>query len=161
MTDQTNRVDGITGKGVRVSTMDSPQILNESSPATAEPLPSRQAASAQFYFTKANAKAMAAKSHAAKAQRKADRLKALADDAKPEPDSYRTERLARVRKQLSRLDSMMERESDPQKLDRLASAQYRLSEQERILAGRPNPGSLRPKPQSSQHTDNTTFAPES
>jgi len=31
------------------------------------------------------------------------------------------------------------------KLDRLASAQARLSEQERLLAGRPMPGSFRPK----------------
>jgi hypothetical protein len=51
-----------------------------------------------------------------------------------------------VRKHLDRLDELMMTETDPQKLDRLASAQARLAEQERILDGRPLPGSLRPKP---------------
>jgi hypothetical protein len=46
--------------------------------------------------------------------------------------------------QLNRLDSMMAKEMDPQRLDRLASAQSKLSEQERILAGRPLPGSRKP-----------------
>jgi len=53
-------------------------------------------------------------------------------------------RLARVRSQLIRLDLMMEKETDPQRLDRIASAQVRLAEHERQLAGRPMPGSLRP-----------------
>ncbi len=39
---------------------------------------------------------------------------------------------------------MMLKETDPQKLDRLASAQTRLAEQERIMSGRPLPGSRRP-----------------
>jgi hypothetical protein len=59
-------------------------------------------------------------------------------------DCYVNERLARVRLQLDRLDKMMMSEKDPQKLDRLASAQARLAEQERILNGRPLPGSRRP-----------------
>jgi len=62
-------------------------------------------------------------------------------------DGYNVQRLMRVRKQLNRIDSMMEREDDPQKLDRLASAQARLSEQERILRGEPLPGSRRPAPE--------------
>ena len=62
------------------------------------------------------------------------------------PDSYLTERLMRVRKQLDQVDAMMLTEDDPQRLDRLASAQMRLSEQERILAGRPLPGSRKPAP---------------
>lgn len=49
-----------------------------------------------------------------------------------------------MREQLDRLDTMLLAEKDAQKLDRLASAQLRLSEQERILAGRPLPGSRRP-----------------
>jgi hypothetical protein len=44
-----------------------------------------------------------------------------------------------------KLDKMIADEEDPQKLDRLASAQARLSEQERILDGRPLPGSRRPR----------------
>lgn len=59
------------------------------------------------------------------------------------PD-YQQERLARVRKQLNKLDRMIEEEEDPQKLDRLASAQSRLAKQEQELSGRPLPGSLRP-----------------
>jgi hypothetical protein len=42
---------------------------------------------------------------------------------------------------------MMMSEDDPQRLDRLASAQMRLAEQERILAGRPLPGSRKPAPE--------------
>jgi hypothetical protein len=62
--------------------------------------------------------------------------------AKPD---YVAKRLLRVRKQLSKLDRLIESENDPQKLDRLACAQARLSEQERILDNRPLPGSHRPK----------------
>lgn len=67
----------------------------------------------------------------------------------PAPDLtiYTRTRAERVRLQLDRVDAMMLVESDPQKLDRLASAQARLSEQERILAGRPLPGSYRPMPE--------------
>ena len=55
-------------------------------------------------------------------------------------------RLERVRLQLDRIDAMMLVEVEPALLDRLASAQARLSEQERILAGRPLPGSRKPAP---------------
>jgi len=60
------------------------------------------------------------------------------------PD-YTAKRLFRVRKQLDRLDEMMAEEDDPQRIDKLASAQARLAEQERLLAGRPLPGSHRPR----------------
>lgn len=63
----------------------------------------------------------------------------------PELAIYTRARLERVRTQLDRVDAMMLTEDDPAKLDRLASAQARLSEQERILAGRPLPGSFRPQ----------------
>jgi hypothetical protein len=61
------------------------------------------------------------------------------------PNSYVSQRLSRVRLQLARLDDLIEAESDPHKLDRLASAQARLAEQERIMAGRPLPSSMRPR----------------
>jgi len=60
-------------------------------------------------------------------------------------DDFNALRIVRVREQLVKLDAMLAKETDPQKLDRLASAQARLSEQERILDGRPLPGSRRPK----------------
>jgi hypothetical protein len=36
-------------------------------------------------------------------------------------------------------------DADGRRIDRLAAAQYRLAQQERLLAGRPAPGSYRPK----------------
>ena len=43
-------------------------------------------------------------------------------------------------------------ERDPQKALWLASVTAKLAEQERILAGRPNPGHLRPSAPSRRHT---------
>lgn len=60
------------------------------------------------------------------------------------PSDYVSQRLARVRLQLARLDDLLDSETDPQKIDRLASAIARLAEQERQLANRPLPGSRRP-----------------
>lgn len=60
------------------------------------------------------------------------------------PERYTARRLGRVRRQLDRIDRMMTEENDPARLDRLASAQARLSVQEFALAGRPMPGMLRP-----------------
>lgn len=65
-------------------------------------------------------------------------------------DNHPKSRLIRVRKQLDLLDGLLESQAvkptlDAQCLDRLASALARLSEQERQLAGRPMPGSLRPR----------------
>ena len=104
-------------------------------------------------FTTANAREMAARSHAARLKRATQREAAREvapglPQAKPQQDDdtlFIAKRLARVRKQLDRIDGMIEKEIDPMKLDRLASAQARLSEQERLLAGRPMPGSFRPK----------------
>jgi len=56
-------------------------------------------------------------------------------------------RRLRVRALIGRLDDMVGVETDAQKLDRLASAQAKLAEQERILDGRPLPGSRKPRPE--------------
>ncbi len=111
-------------------------------------------------ITSANARELAAKALIArKANRERQRnldhriaeltakLTAIAPIPREELSGYAEQRLMRVRAQLDRLDKMLMEESDPQKLDRLAAASMRLSEQERILAGRPMPGSLRPKPE--------------
>lgn len=107
-------------------------------------------------FTPANARLFAAKAHAARKakfvlrthQQTIAEIKPAADLPPQQPltppDSYTGDRLSRVRSQLDRLDVMMQTETDPQRLDRLASAQAKLAEQERQLAGRPLPGSLRP-----------------
>ncbi len=60
-------------------------------------------------------------------------------------DDYARARVDRLRLQLDRIDDMMLTEDDPQRLDRLASAQARVSEQLRIASGKPLPGSLRPQ----------------
>lgn len=77
-------------------------------------------------------------------QKQAEAFAALTAAMAQQLPEYVAARLARVRLQLDRLDQMLMDESDPQKLDRLASAQSRLSEQERQLSGRPMPGSLKP-----------------
>jgi DNA-binding protein H-NS len=59
-------------------------------------------------------------------------------------NQYVQETLTRTRIQLDRLFVLMDAETDPQKLDRLASAIARLAEQERQLSNRPLPGSLKP-----------------
>ena len=71
----------------------------------------------------------------------------------PAPSAtYQTDRLLRVRRVLDSLDKALEdlsmkdpEEIDAAQIDRLASAQARLAEQERQLAGRPLPGSLKPR----------------
>lgn len=68
-----------------------------------------------------------------------------AETVKPQPiDDFTTRRLTRVRDQLERLDKMAAEEDDPKRIKELADATTRLSEQERILDGRPMPGSRRP-----------------
>ena len=76
-------------------------------------------------------------------KRRANKALRLAN-AVPGADSFVYARLIRVRAQLERVDAMLAVETDAQKLDRLASAQARLSVQEFALAGRPMPGSRRP-----------------
>ena len=96
-------------------------------------------------ISSANAAAMAARSAQVRRER-AEAAKQARDVAASSVDSlaYVALRLARVRRQLDRLDEMMMTEKDAQKLDRLASAQLKVSEQERIADGRPLPGSRRP-----------------
>lgn len=58
-----------------------------------------------------------------------------------------------MRGQLDRLDDELAKCSlkDSKRIRELTDAQLRLSEQERILAGRPLPGSRRPGPQRQEH----------
>ena len=103
-------------------------------------------------FNSQNAREMAARSAESRrraaaeaAQRLSELQEASAQAATVTADSddYVRKRLACVRAQLALLDARMLTETDPQKLDRLASAQSRLAVQEQNLAGRPLPGSLR------------------
>lgn len=61
---------------------------------------------------------------------------------------------------LDRLDALLDRERDPQALDRLASAYAKLADQERILSGRPLPGSRRPKPEREPKAQPTVLEPQ-
>lgn len=112
-------------------------------------------------FTAANARENAAKAHAARRQRLASGK--LAGETLPqtpqlaplEPadergDAYALRRLSRVRTQLDLIDQRIndiasKPSPDGQTLSWLCAAQERLSEQERVLAGRPLPGSIRPR----------------
>jgi len=98
-------------------------------------------------FTRENAATYARLANQARKANRRDIAEAMAKrlrDLTPPNPSYQEIRLARVRAQLDKLDAWILSEKDPQKLDRLASAQAKLAEQERQLAGRPMPGSLKP-----------------
>jgi hypothetical protein len=112
-------------------------------------------------FTRENAAEMARRSNAIQRERRSEpRSVALSPGpAIGDRDPYVAARLMRVREQLNRFDSMMAKETDPQRLDRLASAQSRLSEQERILAGRPLPGSKRPLAEAPRRREIPRMAP--
>ena len=111
--------------------MDSPAVLEPIKPSP-------------YHFTKENAREYNRKAIAAReAAKAAARLVA---------ENYAGDRLKRVRAQLAKVDAMIEQEDDPQRLDRLASAQARLSVQEFALAGRPMPGSRRPGRESTKRT---------
>lgn len=59
-------------------------------------------------------------------------------------DDYVVRRLQRVRNQIEQVEAMLEGAAVASEVDRLASAIARLSELERLYAGRPLPGSKRP-----------------
>lgn len=58
--------------------------------------------------------------------------------------AYVAARVRQVRKQIDAINRRIEAEDDPQRLDRLVLAVYRLTELERVLSGRPLPGQLKP-----------------
>lgn len=88
--------------------------------------------------------------------RRAKKLAPKPDQLKPVRDPYIIARLESVRTRMKQFDDLMAKEClkgsddesldmpDAQRLDRLASAWSKLAEQERILDGRPLPGSRKP-----------------
>lgn len=69
-------------------------------------------------------------------------------------DDFTARKLLRVRVQLERVESLLDKAVEPQAIDRFCAALSRLYEIERNLAGRPLPGSRRPKdhePRAAQH----------
>jgi hypothetical protein len=106
-------------------------------------------------WTPEQARLMTARAIAARRQQAAERKARAAFQPAPAPaqpptqtdhDPYVSERISQVREHIARLSDKLNRENDPQRINWLAAAQERLAEQERILAGRPLPGSRRPKP---------------
>lgn len=102
-------------------------------------------------FTSANAKQMAARGHEGRRERK--RLRELAETTGEQPtsqnsansDGYVVKQLFRTRKQVEMLNRQLESAPDHRAVKSIADALARLTEIERILAGRPLPGSHRPK----------------
>lgn len=113
------------------------------------------------YISPEKAREMAALSHVARRENKMlPKLQAAIPAIPPlKCDEYTARRLLRVRKQLAQLDDLFANETDASKLDRLASAMYRLAETERILAGRPLPGSRRPPREAPARAPRTSVAP--
>jgi hypothetical protein len=106
-------------------------------------------------FTKANAVQMSRKSHEQRRINQAMRENALTRPTlispdSGEPDPYVSVELTRARAHISRINSMLDKEQDAQQLERLARALNVLSERERVLAGRPLPGSRKPAPERSK-----------
>jgi hypothetical protein len=122
-----------------------PDLLEQPPSANATPtLPERKPV---FRFTRANARQMADKGREARRQREAQ-LRQTVETLVANPEvAYQAKRLARVRVQLDRLDDELQRCSfaDSKRVKELTDAQLRLSEQERVLSGRPLPGSRRPR----------------
>ena len=82
-------------------------------------------------------------------------------EAKPvSHDDYLGERILSTRAHIARLDKLMMTERDPQKLQWLATTLAKLSEVERILSGRPNPGHLRPSSTPSRRGRSSALVPE-
>jgi hypothetical protein len=104
-------------------------------------------------FTADNAAAAARKSHAPESARfRPKPAPPACNDVQP-ADGYALKSLLRVRAQLDLVNAALtaqlskpKTKLDAQAVDRLAAAQMRLAEQERILDGRPLPGSRRPAP---------------
>jgi hypothetical protein len=115
-----------------------------------------------FHFNKDNARAMAVKGAEIRRANRNKRIQAdkllrdllenvvvVSPIKQDEHSAYLQTRLSRVRRMLDRIDECIESESDPMRLDKLTSAQSKLAEQERVLAGRPLPGTKRPEKASS------------
>ncbi len=85
--------------------------------------------------------------------------RARAEQERMTPDEiYRLKRLDRVRRQMAMIDRLIESETMPDALSKLATASAKLADQERLLAGRPTPGSN--KPVAKRAKPEASFEPE-
>ena len=96
-------------------------------------------------FTSANAREMAARSVEARQERQSAGQTPLETPLEAEGTTdFVSVRLVRVRALLTDTDAQLAKAKDPLDRERLARAAQVLSEQERIMAGRPLPGAFRP-----------------
>ena len=98
---------------------------------------------AAMALTTEKAREMAIASHLPESARHLPELTTQNEAA--EAEKFRLERLARVRRELRRLDKLLAMECDPAKLDRLVAALNRLQDAEGWLAGRFKMGQVKPK----------------
>jgi molecular chaperone GrpE (heat shock protein) len=93
-------------------------------------------------------------------ERTIDDLRRALHQQSDSPEEYLQKRIGRIRAQLDRCDEMLLVEIDPQKMQWLATVTAKLSEQERILSGRPAPGQLRPSTPSRRSPPLVPLVPE-
>lgn len=156
--------------------------LNDSSLASGEAFPSpplnlehgkpeRKSSDKPWLFDAAKAKEMAKKSKEARQRREQEAKQALqmVNQLKAcaivEPsETYRLNRLARVRAQLAKVDSELDEllddpKADQSRLKAILDASKALSEQERKLDNRPEPGSFRPSSHKSKPKAPDSYGP--
>lgn len=97
------------------------------------------------FITAQNAKELGRLSGIARREHGTNRPHKPIENKPEQRDAYSKQTLARTRKQVRTVFEMLATETDPQKIDRLASALARLNEIERQLANRPLPGSWKPQ----------------
>ena len=98
------------------------------------------------FFTAENAAKYAELAHAARRQQVlADAAVANALPLADSADNFVSRKLSRVRGQIDVIEKLLDKSTEPQAVDRFCNAMTRLYEIERILAGRPLPGSRRPR----------------
>jgi hypothetical protein len=98
------------------------------------------------FFTAENAAKYAELAHAARRQQSiADATIANALPLADSADNFVSRKLARVRGQIDVIEKLLDKATEPQAVDRFCNALTRLYDVERILAGRPLPGSRRPR----------------
>ncbi len=131
----------------------------------------RELSGKHWGFSLENAKELSAKGHEAKRLKKLAIAQALKEAkelkakiaAMPDPNIYAETRLLRVRGQLDALDDAIQQEvagGESKRLKELVEAQAKLSEQERILANRPLPGSHRPSSKPTKPRTPESYEPQ-
>lgn len=100
-------------------------------------------------ITEANARECQALAVQARHRNREDKIKAvelhtIAEQLAEQPSDYITKRIARARAQIERLEDLALTLTDALDIERTARAVASWSELERVLSGRPLPGSRRP-----------------